>query len=370
MSLRIWVGEYLSAGAAAEAGGVPADLLEAGRQMRDALLQDLRAWSPGVGDAEAGAPADAPLPAAGHEAPTPRSAAPRGGPLCVSYAHGPGVSPPAGLAAAGSVTLRAIAPRPGETTLDFLALEARHHDLAWLVAPEIGGALEALARAVGPRRWVGSMPEAIAVAGSKRAMLERLAAGGLLTPLALDGAARAWVVKPDDGAGTTDTRRHASRARAEADLVARRERGEPTTLEPWVDGEAMSLSLRCRRGGAPELLAINRQRIESDAAGLLRDEGVSICAVPLDDPRAAALRDLAQGVVRALPGLRGFVGIDFVWNAQRGPVVIEVNPRLTCAFAGLSAALGRSLAAEILADHLHEQAEDRPAEALEAHDAA
>lgn len=366
----MWVGEYLSAGAAAEAGGVPAELLEAGRQMRDALLRDLQAWGSDGGDAEAEATARAAPRGAAQGAQPPGPMAARRQPLRLSYAQGPGVAPPADLAARGLEPPRAIAPLPNETALDFLAREALGHDLAWLVAPEIGGALETLARAIGPRRWVGSTPEAIAVAGRKRATLERLAAGGILTPLALDGGARAWVVKPDDGAGTTDTRRHAGRAAAEADLAARRERGEPATLEPWVEGEAMSLSLRCRRGDAPELLAINRQRIECDAAGLLRDDGVSICAVPLDDPRAAALRELAQGVALALPRLRAFVGIDFVWHAQRGPVLIEVNPRLTCAFAGLSAKLGRSLAAEILADHLEEHAEDRPAQALEEHDAA
>ena len=49
-----------------------------------------------------------------------------------------------------------------------------------------------------------------------------------------------------------------------------------------------------------------------------------------------------------MPGLRGFVGIDLVWHEERGPVVIEVNPRVTCAYVGLSAALGRNLAAELL----------------------
>jgi predicted ATP-grasp superfamily ATP-dependent carboligase len=57
---------------------------------------------------------------------------------------------------------------------------------------------------------------------------------------------------------------------------------------------------------------------------------------------------LAQRVGAALPGLFGFVGIDVVWHPQRGPVVIEVNPRVTCAYVGLSAALGRNLAAELL----------------------
>jgi predicted ATP-grasp superfamily ATP-dependent carboligase len=53
----------------------------------------------------------------------------------------------------------------------------------------------------------------------------------------------------------------------------------------------------------------------------------------------------------ALPGLRGFVGIDVVWHPQRGPVVIEVNPRLTVAYAGLAATRGGKLACALLEAH-------------------
>jgi predicted ATP-grasp superfamily ATP-dependent carboligase len=77
-------------------------------------------------------------------------------------------------------------------------------------------------------------------------------------------------------------------------------------------------------------------------------DGVSIGAVPLEDSRARPLAALATRVGRAIPGLRGFVGIDLVWHATLGPVVIEVNPRVTCAYVGLSARLGRNLAAEML----------------------
>ncbi|HSV71140.1 MAG TPA: ATP-grasp domain-containing protein [Methylibium sp.] len=315
MSLRLWVGEYLSGD---RADAAPPSLLEAGVQMRDALLEDLLRW---------------------------RAASPLLG-VTVSYAQGPGVP------AFGRSTARAVPPREGESALDFLPREGRAQDLVWLVAPESGGVLERLARSVDPRRWIGCTPDAIALAGSKRATLARLAARGACTPLAFETRAAAWVVKPDDGAGSTDTRRHATRAAAEADLAARIERDEPATLEAWVDGEPLSLSLLCREGAAPELLAINRQRIEIDGAGWLRDAGVSIARIPLDDPRAAALAALAAATVQALPGLSGFVGIDLVWHAERGAVAIEVNPRVTCAYAGLSAALGRNLAAEIVTAHL------------------
>ena len=80
-------------------------------------------------------------------------------------------------------------------------------------------------------------------------------------------------------------------------------------------------------------------------------------AMPLTDPRAVRLAELAARVHRAVPGLRGFVGIDLVWHPQHGPVVIEVNPRVTCAYVGLSRALGRNLAAQVIARHDEEAAQ-------------
>jgi predicted ATP-grasp superfamily ATP-dependent carboligase len=96
---------------------------------------------------------------------------------------------------------------------------------------------------------------------------------------------------------------------------------------------------------------VNRQIIEIDAQGTLAYRGVERLAMGPGDARHAALRDTAAAVARAVPGLGGFVGIDLVWHDRRGPVVIEINPRVTCAYAGLSAALGRNLAGEVLALH-------------------
>lgn len=320
MSLRLWVGEYLSGDGQGAARESPADLLAAGVQMRDALVEDLLQW---------------------------RAASPL---LDVTVFYAQGADAPSHARCAA----QALAPDAGESALDFLPRAARWHDLAWLVAPESGGLLEALARAVGPTRWIGCTLQAIALAGSKRATLARLAAHGICTPLAFEGDATAWVVKPDDGAGTIDTRRHPTRAAAEADLTERLARGAPATIEPWVNGEALSLSLLCRDAVAAELLSINRQRIEVDGTGLLSDAGVLTAGVARDDPRGAALEALAQAVAAAVPGLRGFVGIDLVWHARLGPVAIEINPRLTCAYAGLSAMLGRNLAAEIVTAHLED----------------
>lgn len=317
MTQTLFVYEYLSGGGLDAAPGSVevagrGELLGAGLAMRAALLAELA--GPGV-----------------------------------RHACGDGVEPLPG--APGG----ALRPRPGDTPLAFVRREALSHDRVWVIAPESDGLLLQLAEAVAPERWIGSDRAAIRLCSGKRATLAHLAARGLATPLAFDAGARQWVVKPGDGAGTLDTRRHAQRAAAQADLQQRRARGASATLEPWVDGEPLSLSLLCRDGEA-ELLSINRQRIAIADDGRLRDDGVAINELALDDARAPALARTAQAVARAIPGLRGFAGIDLVWHPQRGPVVIEVNPRLTCAFVGLSAALGRPLAAEILA--LHEEPVD------------
>jgi predicted ATP-grasp superfamily ATP-dependent carboligase len=268
--------------------------------------------------------------------------------LEVGVAAGPG-RPAAPLPAA---TLR---PRDEESAFAFVARQAARHDLCWIIAPETGGVLAALQRAVDRDRWLGCDSAAVAVASWKAATLDVLADAGIATPRAFERerAARRWVVKPDDGAGALDTRVHDDRRAALDDLARRRSAGAAATLEPWIDGEPLSLSLLCSAAGA-ELLSVNRQRLEIDPDGIVSFHGVTPNVMPTSGAEALALHRLADRVHAALPGLRGFVGIDLVWHAQAGPVAIEINPRTTSAYVGLSQTLGRNLAADIVAAHLEE----------------
>lgn len=249
--------------------------------------------------------------------------------------------------------LRAVQAAPGEGAVAFVRRTALLHDLAWIVAPESDGLLARMQAAVGAARWIGCSAAAIRTASSKQATLAALARCGLQTPLDFVAAddTQHWIVKPDDGAGAIATQRHPTRAAAQADLQQRAAAGQRATLEPFVPGQALSISLLAGPGFV-QPLAFNEQQIEFDAEGHLHYRGVRINAIDrARDPRAVRLHTLALDVKRALPGLRGFVGVDLVWHAERGPVVIEVNPRLTCAYVGLSAALGRNLAEEALMLH-------------------
>jgi len=305
--MRVFVYEHLSGGG----DDASDELLAAGRAMRDAVVTDLL----------------------------------RTGDCAVSAAAG---AQAAGLPAGA----RALRRPAGLGAIDFVARQARLHDRVWAIAPETGGVLAQLQRVVDPERWLGCDAAAIALASSKWATLAHAAEHGVTTPLAfsMSPATRRWIVKPDDGAGAIDSLVHNTHAAARDDLGLRRQRGESAVLEAWVAGEPLSLSLLCSEGRG-ELLSVNRQQLSIDALGVLSFAGVQIDALPRDDARFASLRSWVQTLVRTIPGLRGYVGIDLVWHAQRGPVLIEINPRVTMAYVGLSAALGRNLAGAVLADH-------------------
>lgn len=311
---RVFLVEYLSASAAGR-GDAAVALRAEGLAMRDALAADLVAL-PGVA-------------------------------LSVASAA-PGETRPAALRSIPWVHADA-----GEALADFVARQAVRHDLVWVIAPETAGLLAALHDAVPRQKWIGCDGASIRLASSKQATLRCLQAQRIATPLDLDAdtTVRHWVVKPDDGAGSLHTRRFGDRASAQAEHERRAHVGEAAVIEPWVDGDAMSLSLRIGAGDV-ELLTVNRQRLKVDADGEVSLTEVDIAVNDIDPTCHTALDQTARAVAAAMPGLAGFVGIDLVWHAERGPVVIEVNPRVTSAYVGMSAALGRNVAAAVLAAHV------------------
>jgi predicted ATP-grasp superfamily ATP-dependent carboligase len=170
-------------------------------------------------------------------------------------------------------------------------------------------------------------------------------------PLALH---ETWVVKPDRGCGCEDMRRlprHGITAHYQP--LYRRE-AESIIAQPWLDGDAMSLSLLVN-GPEVEILSINRQHIAVAEDGRLALTGIT-CGVTVGGATRGQLEAVAAGLVAAIPGLRGYVGVDFILDASATPVVLEVNPRLTSAYVGLSALLGRNLAEDILRATISEAA--------------
>lgn len=241
-----------------------------------------------------------------------------------------------------------VLPGTGDSMLELYAHACANADAVWPIAPETGGTLERLTRIAARLApcLLGCRAHGVALAASKRRTARALAAAGISTiPTyaagdSLPADEGRWVVKPDDGVGCEGSLR-VTGSRAAARLLSDRMPARHIA-QPWIEGEALSLSLLCAAAKA-QVLSCNRQHLEIDASGRIRLHHVTPAALPL----GAQHHRLAHAVAHAVPGLWGYVGIDFVDSAA-GPVVVEINPRLTSAYCGLSRALDMNVAARVL----------------------
>jgi predicted ATP-grasp superfamily ATP-dependent carboligase len=241
-------------------------------------------------------------------------------------------------------------------------------DAVWLVAPETNRCLEGLAADVerGGRILLGSNSVAIRRASDKSGLPRRLARIDVRHPetITLPRGSDAYgnagrlgypvVVKPRRGAGSHGVRL----ARNEQELrtaiaacdgacapfgtTAARTGQRGVVIQRYLRGVPASVSLLAD-GRSAVALAVSRQRM-SASSGFAYLGG----RTPLDHPQAASAADAAIRTCVALPGLRGYVGVD-VLLTDTGPVVIEVNARLTTAYLGVRAVFDENVAELALA---------------------
>lgn len=216
---------------------------------------------------------------------------------------------------------------------------AQEADVVWPVGPETGGTFARMVRLMreSTNRLVASSSAAVDLVTSKIRTAETLAQHDIPhvptyplddVPATLKGD---LITKPDDGAGIENTRAWPSREALP--------RSGKLIVQPFVHGTPVSLTVLVRPDGVT-LLSANQLHI-SHLVGVITLTGVTVGGVTDEDGQLAAL---ARRVVAAFPGLAGVIGIDLILSKE-GPVVVEVNPRVTVAYAGLHAALGVNPAA-------------------------
>lgn len=293
--MRVFVCEYLTSGGVRDKP-LPEGLLAEGLLMRDALIRDIEE-----------------LPGAS-----------------VILAHDDRLPAP---------DAESVPVRQGEDPLQVWSGLARTADVVWPVAPESEGILERVVARLDAagRRLIASSPSALAITASKLATARRLAEHAIphiptfpVDALPADIAGEI-VTKPDRGAGCENTRAWPGRAALPE--------AEGLVAQPFVPGIPASLSVLVRPDGVT-LLAVNRQHV-SQLVGVFALDGLTVGGIPDESGSFAAL---ARRVVAAVPGLAGIIGIDLIL-ADGGPVVVEINGRITTAYAGLHAALGVNPAA-------------------------
>ncbi|MFG1298745.1 ATP-grasp domain-containing protein [Xanthobacter sp. V3C-3] len=211
---------------------------------------------------------------------------------------------------------------------------AQDCDVVWPIGPETGGVLGRMVRLLkeGGERLIASDPAAIATATNRLKLARRLDELGIphvpchpieALPAGIDGD---LVTRPEEGAGWGTARAWPNRAALP--------RATGLVVQPFVHGTLASLNVLVRPDGVT-LLAANRLHI-SHLVGVFGFEGVTVGGVADEDGRLA---DLARRVVEGIPGLNGFICIDVILTPE-GPLVAEINPRVSVSYAGLHAALG------------------------------
>ncbi len=214
-------------------------------------------------------------------------------------------------------------------------------DIVWPIAPETGGALREAASHARQHcsRVLMSDAETLAITSSKHRTAEHLSNHGVATvPTYRIGGAPAsalngWVIKPDDGAGAEETYRSDDLPPEDDNRV----------VQPYLPGDALSLSLLARDGDA-WLLSCNIQDVVLEGEQFAY-KGFEVGGA---EHRRRALEPIAQAVAASLPGLWGYIGIDVI-DTEDGPLVLEINPRLTTSYAGLRRSLGINPAGLVLA---------------------
>lgn len=252
------------------------------------------------------------------------------------------------------------APVDAENTMTFYRRVLADVDVVWLIAPETGGALEQLARTAraAGKQLLLSDAATLALCSSKyetHCALRRAGIHSIATFRATDelpAVGGPWLVKPDDGAGSMGIQLLANIHEARQALCANRQWPEatryPRVLQPWCDGDALSLSLLCSNGRAL-LLSVNRQHVFLQN-GRISVDALTVNAVPRDSSDFVAV---GQQVADALPGLWGYIGVDLIRTDDGILKVLEINPRLTTSYCGLRYALGINIADLVLRQFHH-----------------
>jgi predicted ATP-grasp superfamily ATP-dependent carboligase len=236
-------------------------------------------------------------------------------------------------------TIRVPEGGPGRDR-EALERETAVADAVIVIAPEPDGLLTeraAWVEAVDPAKLLGPGPDAIARASQKHQLAGTLVAAGVTVPPGrivtqatdlpgIDDFLYPAVLKPIQGAGSHATFFLDDPERPPAGALAEL----PALLQAYVPGTPMSASFLVGRDGRAELVAVGRQRIAIEAGRFRYRGGV----VPAGHPDMA---DEARRALAAVSGLCGWIGVDFIWNEAAGAAaVLEINPRLTMSFIGLS----------------------------------
>ena len=221
-------------------------------------------------------------------------------------------------------------------------------DAVWIIAPETAGVLFDLTCMAGQSGCLllGCAPAAVELATSKKRTLEFLTKNRIsCVPVIEDFAnmsdqSSGWVIKPDDGVGADSCYLFTSQYSLQQYISQLNL--ENFVIQEYIQGIPASISMVCH-GAQTIVLGCNQQLFEFNN-GKGRLSGIIVNGL---HEYADQFTNIAEQVGASINGLSGYIGIDLIITDQ-GPLVLEINPRLTTAYAGLRQSLDRNPAELII----------------------
>ena len=220
----------------------------------------------------------------------------------------------------------------------WLERQASSYSLFWPIFPEHWQQGPELARHALNLGYKLLCPEpgTISLASDKLRCLRYLASRGLnvapcwsvSSPPPDESCDRRWIRKPRRGAGGMGCGLFPSLRQARQAAGS-----DDDLLQPYVNGDSCSGSMICSAGRAV-MLSGNRHDVAFTGAAS------PLASITVNQFESPGLRPLGETVARAMPGLHGLVGIDFMAQDDGSLALLEVNPRVTSAYPGLRQALG------------------------------
>lgn len=238
------------------------------------------------------------------------------------------------------------------------------NDAVLIIAPETGQILQTIVKGIEQtgKISVNCSSDAIATFSDKAKLTDYLQRNGYSTPKTLilktdeetDNLKSAiirqfafpLVFKPIDG--TSCTAISLVKNQDEIDSAIQKIKNQSANpqfiVQEYVNGLAASVSL-ISNGKKTVALSLNKQQITLASA-----EAESCYAggcVPLEHPMKARAQSAAEHLVEALPGLKGYIGVDVIL-ADNAVYIVDVNPRLTTSYVGLNAACDINIAQALI----------------------
>ncbi|MBE6488940.1 MAG: ATP-grasp domain-containing protein [Methanosphaera stadtmanae] len=108
-------------------------------------------------------------------------------------------------------------------------------------------------------------------------------------------------------------------------------------IQEYIKGRSVSVSLICNKKNI-QILSVNSQIIKEESDKITYFG----CESPINDEKEEQLHFLSKEIIKSIPGLCGFIGIDYIISEEK-IYFVEINSRITTPYIILSRNCNKNL---------------------------